>query len=339
MNYIIEDNFNFYAELNDTTNDDVCSDTTHVCLITNAPLTEDFVVMECGHKFNYLPLFNDILNHKLKYNNLEKHTGKLKYNEIRCPYCRNKQTTMLPYYENKGVEKVQGVNFLGAAKCYGGVLCAHKHVNLDFNSMLPESAENVKFVPCTSTFTYKIFANNYGDNNYYCYYHSKVMASTYKAKAKAEAKLALKAAKDAAIQQAKAEKEAAKAAAKAEKEAAKAAAKAEKELAKAAKNTDKAAKNTDKAAKNTDKAIKNTDKAIKNADKAIKNADKAIKNADKAAKNTDKATTVNELMNVVLCGHVFMRGNNIGTCCGIKVLTGPNNTLCKKHSPKIVENS
>jgi hypothetical protein len=348
MNYIIEDNVNFFDQINGDIDDD-CSDGQDKCLITYEPLLSDFVKMECGHKFNYVPLFNDVLNHKMKYNALEKSLGKLKYNEIRCPYCRNKQTTMLPYYEDKGFERVNGVNFLGATKCYGGVLCAHKHVNLDFNSMLPESDQNAKMVQCTSTFTYKIFANKYNDNNYYCYYHTKIVSKMYKAKAKAEATQLLKAAKELAIQQAKAEKEAAKATAKAEKEAAKAAAKAEKELAKAVKNTDKAVKNTDKATakavKNTDKAVKNTDKAIKNAEKelakVIKNTDKAIKKADNLIKQTDKllitpykATTVKELMNVVLCSHVFIRGKNIGTCCGVKVLTGPNDTLCKKHSPK-----
>ena len=131
MNYIIEDPVNFYAQLNDTTDDDCC-DGADTCLITHEPLLTDFVKMDCGHKFNYAPLFNDVFNHKQKYNALEKTSGKLKYNEIRCPYCRNKQTTMLPYYEDKGFGKVQGVNFLGVAKCYGGVLCAHKYVNLDF---------------------------------------------------------------------------------------------------------------------------------------------------------------------------------------------------------------
>ena len=331
MNYIIEDPVNFYAQLNDTTDDDCC-DGADTCLITHEPLLTDFVKMDCGHKFNYAPLFNDVFNHKQKYNALEKTSGKLKYNEIRCPYCRNKQTTMLPYYEDKGFGKVQGVNFLGVAKCYGGVLCAHKYVNLDFDYMLPESEQNVKFVPCTSTFTYKIFANKYGDNNYYCYYHTKLVTSTYKAKAKAEAKQALKAAKELATQQAKIEKDAAKEAAKAEKELAKAAAKAEKELAKAAKNTDKAAKNTDKAAKNTDKAIKNTDNLIKKTDNLIKHTDKLIN-------KPYKATTVKELMNVVLCSHVFMRGINKGSCCGVKVLTGSPNNLCKRHAPKIIENT
>ena len=302
MNYIIEDTVNFYAQINDTTDDDCCDDV-DTCLITHEPLLSDFVKMDCGHKFNYSPLFNDVFNHKQKYNALEKSSGKLKYNEIRCPYCRNKQTTMLPYYEDKEFGKVPGVNFLGASKCYGGVLCAHKYNNEEFDVSLPESDQNLKLIPCTSTFTYKIFANKYNDHNYYCYYHTKVVSNMYKAKAKAEAKQILKAAKEAVIQQAKAEKELAKAAAK--------------------------------AAKDLAKAIANSDKAIKS---AIANADKAIAKSNKSA---NKATTIKDTTNAVLCSHIFMRGKNIGSCCGVKVSTGSNATLCKKHSSKIpiVENN
>jgi hypothetical protein len=66
--------------------------------------------MDCGHKFNYLPLFNDILNHKKKFNNMESRSGTLHSNEIRCPYCRNKQTGVLPYYEDLSLLKINGVN-------------------------------------------------------------------------------------------------------------------------------------------------------------------------------------------------------------------------------------
>ena len=38
--------------------------------------------MECGHKFNYLPLFNDIKNHKQKFNGMEGTSSKLDLNQI-----------------------------------------------------------------------------------------------------------------------------------------------------------------------------------------------------------------------------------------------------------------
>jgi len=108
--YIIEGNMNFYEELYKSLDnaDDYKND---VCLITNETLKENYVTLECNHKFNYIPLFNDIKNHKKKFNNLE--AFRLNQNEIRCPYCRHKQKKLLPYYESMGEDmKVLGVNVL-----------------------------------------------------------------------------------------------------------------------------------------------------------------------------------------------------------------------------------
>jgi len=107
--YNIEGGIKFYEELYKMLDHEE-SNNNDVCLITDEKLTENFVTLDCGHKFNYLPLFNDILNHKKKFNSLEsKH---LNNEQIRCPYCRNKQNKLLPYYENMGIKKVTGVNSL-----------------------------------------------------------------------------------------------------------------------------------------------------------------------------------------------------------------------------------
>jgi hypothetical protein len=63
MNYIIEDNINFYDTLYNDDNDNEC-DNNNICLITYEPLQDSYVKMDCGHTFNYIPLFNDIMNHK-----------------------------------------------------------------------------------------------------------------------------------------------------------------------------------------------------------------------------------------------------------------------------------
>jgi len=121
-NYIIEGNINFYDELYKSLDDE--DDQNHViveptksnecCLISGSPLIDNYVTLDCNHKFNYVPLFNDIYNHKKKYNALERKI--LKIHEIRCPYCRNIQNKLLPYHEdmcvNMNVEKVHGVNFI-----------------------------------------------------------------------------------------------------------------------------------------------------------------------------------------------------------------------------------
>ena len=72
MKYNIEGGIDFYEELyksldvdedNNKTEDDK-----NLCLITNKPLCDKFVKMECEHKFNYIPLYLDIKNHKQKFN-------------------------------------------------------------------------------------------------------------------------------------------------------------------------------------------------------------------------------------------------------------------------------
>lgn len=98
----------FYAELYSSLDGEEEGDSKNVCLITDNVLTDNHVVLECGHKFNYLPLFNDIRAHKTKFNCLE--ANHVKINEIRCPYCRSRQKTLLPYYPELGLPKIVGVN-------------------------------------------------------------------------------------------------------------------------------------------------------------------------------------------------------------------------------------
>ena len=131
----VEGNINFYEELkkqlnnskNEIKSETIVDEETNVisginvtnvteddnyigrCLITNEKLKEGYVTMLCNHSFNYIPLFNDLLHHK---KTLYLETQMLKSNEIRCPYCRNKQSVLLPYYECMGVPKITGINYI-----------------------------------------------------------------------------------------------------------------------------------------------------------------------------------------------------------------------------------
>ena len=110
--YIIEEGINFNEELHKETV--APSDDSNVCLISGEPLQANFVVLACMHKFNYVPLYHDVVCHKKKFNTLEsKH---LKVNELRCPYCRNIQTGLLPYYELPGVRLLHGINWIDQTK-------------------------------------------------------------------------------------------------------------------------------------------------------------------------------------------------------------------------------
>ena len=49
MNYIIENNIDFFSEINNLNNNDKNEDT---CLITGEKLSENFITLNCKHKFN-----------------------------------------------------------------------------------------------------------------------------------------------------------------------------------------------------------------------------------------------------------------------------------------------
>jgi hypothetical protein len=251
--YTIEGNIDFFSELyKSLEEDDNINNDKNVCLITDKPLTDKYIQLQCGHKFNYVPLFLDIKNHKQKFNQLEGSNTQLKINEIRCPYCRHKHVGILPYYEEFGFSKINGVNADIPGKEYIPLtLCSYLTPNptYDPSGNLPlethkNNVGNVKYFICTMSGSKTV--NAYLNQEYagtpldtdkcYCYNHKKQLVKEYKkelaVKVKEEAKKvkilekeALKAAKEKAKKAKILEKEAVKTA----KEEAKKAAKAVKE--------------------------------------------------------------------------------------------------------------
>lgn len=117
MNFIIEENLNFYELLNkndiidgEDSNINILDLSFNKCLITYENLDENFIKLPCGHKFNYVPLYKEIINQKknsskiFEVNKLEKH-------QIKCPYCRNISNNLLPFIPLKGVSLINGVNY------------------------------------------------------------------------------------------------------------------------------------------------------------------------------------------------------------------------------------
>ena len=43
----------------------------NVCLISKDPLEKNSIKLNCGHEFNYLPLYNELIVQKRYVNNLE----------------------------------------------------------------------------------------------------------------------------------------------------------------------------------------------------------------------------------------------------------------------------
>jgi hypothetical protein len=111
----------FYQQLYKSL-DDASDDENELCQITGYPLDSKCVTLECKHKFNYQPLYKEIVTQKYVFNSydfntLSKKEKKIVKNSgsdffIRCPYCRNIQFTILPYYEELGLSKKYGINSL-----------------------------------------------------------------------------------------------------------------------------------------------------------------------------------------------------------------------------------
>lgn len=107
MNYIVEDNIDFFSELkkmNETTEDY----DNNICLITGEKLEYNFITLSCKHSFNYKPLFSEIVGQKTLFNPQE--TLQLNLNQIKCPYCRCITHSLLPQIPDIYPGLVKGVN-------------------------------------------------------------------------------------------------------------------------------------------------------------------------------------------------------------------------------------
>ena len=166
-------NSTFYNELYKLLDND--SDTEsdlNKCLISDEILVDKFVKLPCGHSFNYIPLYNDIKNHKTKFNHMEASSGKLHSNEMRCPYCRSIHASLLPYHEDLGLAKIHGVNCLNPT-----------HNTADPTKVCSFVEDATNPVICAGFYGFKV---NCFDKKMYCCYHNKIVNNTHLIKIKAE---------------------------------------------------------------------------------------------------------------------------------------------------------
>ena len=174
-NYKIEGGVDFYKELYtllDETNECENDSLEKVCLITNEPLQDNHITLNCNHSFNYDAIYYDVVNHKKKYNMMERRM--IQSNEIRCPYCRTIQKKLLP--QKEGYKNVHGVNFYdeeleAIQKSHGNVYthftkgeCKYKPDNMDFESASMCKNTYVKYLPM--------------DGKYYCHIHQNLVYNT-----------------------------------------------------------------------------------------------------------------------------------------------------------------
>jgi len=174
--YNIEGGLDFYSELyaklDQPDHDD--ANNKNVCLITNDTLIDRHYEMNCGHKFNYAPLYKDLVNHRKKFNSMESGLNVLSKSEIRCPYCRARQKGVLPYYEDMGLEMVEGVN----AVYIKPVGCSFVWKNEYFDEDIPEDDLNKKTIQCCHYGT-KTLTPDFTNVGVYCGKHGKIVLSKH----------------------------------------------------------------------------------------------------------------------------------------------------------------
>ena len=211
--YNIEGNIDFFSELfkslDEEDNKHKVESDNNLCLITNQLLIDNFVELNCGHKFNYIPLFNDIYNHKKKFNNMEGSASLLKTNEIRCPYCRKKQLGVLPYYKELVSEKTNGVNWYDDTQTQSAYISCHgkfSYGKCEFIINKTTSTSETTNAPCPNTYITKSEC----DNKTYCWTHNRIITKQFEKEKKDKEKEAQKLLKKEAKEAQKAEKEALK---------------------------------------------------------------------------------------------------------------------------------
>ena len=190
-NYIIEGGIDFYAELygslyNKNTENQIDDTNKNVCLITDEPLEANSITLTCNHKFNYVPLYKDLVNHKKKFNTMES-SGALKPGEIRCPYCRHKQNFVLPYYEELCLPKVSGINEVYKYEPPTPSPYYNNIKKCEFVSSFPflqdvSAADNIVTLSCKK-YGYKFAGFEEGDEHsgkYYCCEHKRVITKQHK---------------------------------------------------------------------------------------------------------------------------------------------------------------
>ena len=189
--YKVEGNISFYDELFKSL-DDETDDECDVCQITSLPLETHYVTLECNHKFNYCALYKEICRQKYDFKTYEFNVLPRKEQIlirasnvdyfIKCPYCRNIQFNILPYYEELGLEQKYGINSLDTSlptyQVNKPLLSTHPNYTFHMYGVLFKKGQCcVETMHCNNEIKYKcqcIYVSQIPNSDmYYCKYHYK----------------------------------------------------------------------------------------------------------------------------------------------------------------------
>jgi predicted DNA binding protein len=196
-------NFDFFNELNkddeedseiNSKDDNYETKQNFRCLITGEPLSEPIITMPCGHKFNYIPLYHDLVSYILLSNKLYKSNNTTKY-PLRCPYCRSTSKDLLPFYNmdnviyNPDIHSHPDSQMFEFDILYNTVIpkikyyrCEFIYENPYYNKDKSNSCTNRRTLRCGSCYynTKHITNINKSVIKGYCSYHRKNMKHSLK---------------------------------------------------------------------------------------------------------------------------------------------------------------
>ena len=342
VKYIIEGGINFYEELYKSFDepDIEAEETDNLCQITGFPLVDRFITLECKHKFNYSALYKEIYKQKFIFNTYTCSTltdsEQIKFKDakkdyfIKCPYCRNIQFTLLPYYDDMEHEKRYGINSLEMTQSDSNYLIKSKNNNYSFMSYgytftngacckVLGTVDN-KDIYCSSKMSSPVVEMNKS----FCCQHIRSAVKQYKIDKKIKEKEDLKKQKEDSKQQ----KEDAKAALKKEKEEAKLLLKLKASLQKIAKHSEpKHSEPKKEKPKKLQNLVTNQALNIETFVPDINEVINEVINTDISANAVDG------------CQSVLKTGLKKGQKCGAKVSVNCPG-FCLRHKPKIeIENN
>ena len=129
------------------------SDENSICLISKEKLHPNHITLSCNHKFNYIPIYKEILYQKNK-SNTQYEVTKLDSHQIKCPYCRTITNKLLPFIQYTSVHFSKNIHAY-APHCINAIQCSHiiKHRKKNSNdtqcskNALYYEAENLLLCP------------------------------------------------------------------------------------------------------------------------------------------------------------------------------------------------
>ena len=118
-------------------------DENNICLISKEKLHPNHITLSCNHKFNYIPIYKEVLYQKNK-SNTQYEVTKLDSHQIKCPYCRTITNKLLPFIQYPSVSFSKSIHAY-APDCISATQCSHMINHRKKNSQNTQCNKNAVY--------------------------------------------------------------------------------------------------------------------------------------------------------------------------------------------------